>query len=84
MMNIIKVFGYNVRKYRKMVNDGENSSTIFFKIIDSVIEIIVKSKNYEEIPYEELEMCVYIIVVDAFVRCKIFKNPEGYSHVITR
>ena len=36
------------------------------------------SNNYAEIPYEELEICVEIIVVDAFIRCKIFENPEGY------
>ena len=57
---------------------------IFFTIVDNLIEIIMNSKNYIEIPYEELEMCVSILVVDAFVKCKIFKNPEGYSHVITR
>jgi hypothetical protein len=52
-------------------------------VANNVIDIILKSKNYREIPYEELEMCVDILIVDAFVRCKIFKNPEGYNHVIT-
>ena len=57
---------------------------LFFSVIDSVAAIVTNSKNYVEIPYEELNMCVTIIVVDAFIRCKIFKNPEGYSHVATR
>jgi hypothetical protein len=26
-------------------------------------------------PDEELMMCIEILVVDAFVRCKIFENP---------
>ena len=58
--------------------------TLFFSIIDNVIELIKNSKNYIEIPYEELEMCVSILVVDAFIRCKIFKNPGGYNHVAAR
>ena len=56
---------------------------MFFSIIDNLIELIMNSKNYVEIPYEELEMCVSILVVDTFIRCKIFKNPEGYNHVAT-
>lgn len=54
---------------------------IFLMIIDRVIQIIQSSRNYNEIPYEELELCTDILVVDAFIRCKIFKNPEGYSYV---
>ena len=56
---------------------------LFFLIISSIIDVIKNSKNYIEIPYEELELCVSIIVVDAFIRCKIFKNPEGYRYVVT-
>lgn len=61
-----------------------NNDMLFLKIIENIKNIIIKSSNYEEIPFEELEVCVSIIVVDAFIRCKIFKNPEGYSYVITR
>jgi len=56
---------------------------LFYSIIDNLIEMIMKSKNYVEIPYEELEMCVLILVVDAFIHCKIFENSEGYTHVTT-
>lgn len=51
----------------------------FFSIIEKVIEKIRKSANYTPIPEEELALCVEIIVVDAFIRCKIFKNPLGNS-----
>jgi hypothetical protein len=78
VLNLIK------SQYRKIVMENDDKSIVFYKIIDKIIEIISKSKNYIEIPYEELELCVYIIVVDAFIRCKIFENPEGYSHVIAR
>lgn len=71
-------------KYRQTIIETDNKASVFYNIIDKVIKMILESKNYTEIPYEELEMCVYIIVVDAFIRCKIFENPEGYSHVVTR
>lgn len=71
-------------QYIKISAKIEDPHEIFFSIIDNLIELIKNSKNYIEIPYEELEMCVSILVVDAFIRCKIFKNPEGYNHVIAR
>ncbi|MGO4498612.1 ABC-three component system protein [Paenibacillus sp. 2RAB27] len=61
-----------------------SSDRIFFMIIEEVKDLINNSKNYVEIPIEELDVCVNIIVVDAFIRCKIFKNPEGYEYAITR
>lgn len=72
------------KQYNKLIVNTEDPYEIFFSIIDNVIELIKGSKNYIEIPYEELEMCVSILVVDAFIRCKIFKNPEGYSYAVTR
>lgn len=60
-----------------------NEDQVFLKVIERVVEIIQCSRNYVEIPFEELEMYVSIVVVDAFIRCKIFRNPEGYSYVIT-
>lgn len=71
-------------KYNKLTTKISDPQELFFTIIDDIIELIKNSKNYIEIPYEELEMCVSILVVDAFIRCKIFKNPEGYNYVVTR
>jgi hypothetical protein len=51
----------------------------FYMIINRVIQRILKSTNYTPIREEELELCVGILVVDAFIRCKIFKNPLGTS-----
>lgn len=72
------------KQYNKLIVNTQEPYEIFFSIIDNVVEVIKSSKNYIEIPYEELEMCVSILVVDAFIRCKIFKNPEGYDYVVTR
>lgn len=72
------------KQYNKLILNTQEPYDVFFSIIDNVVELIKSSKNYIEIPYEELEMCVSILVVDAFIRCKIFKNPEGYNYVVTR
>lgn len=72
------------KQYSKLIVNTEEAYEIFFSIIDNLVELIKSSKNYMEIPYEELEMCLSILVVDAFIRCKIFKNPEGYNYVTTR
>ncbi len=62
----------------------KDTNELFLSIIDGLVDRIMNSRNYTEIPYDELEMCVSILVVDAFTRCKIFKNPEGYDYVVTR
>lgn len=49
----------------------------FFSIIEEVVQKIRASANYTPIPEEELALCAQILVVDAFIRCKIFKNPLG-------
>ena len=72
------------KQYNKLIVNTKDPCEIFYAIIDNVVELIKSSKNYIEIPYEELDMCVSILVVDAFIRCKIFKNPEDYNYVVTR
>lgn len=52
---------------------------LFFAIITELIDVIKKSANYAPIPEDELENCVEILVVDAFIRCKIFLKPKGIS-----
>jgi hypothetical protein len=53
-----------------------SADELFFKIIEETISKVTKSTNYVPIAFEELELCVSIIVVDAFIRCKIFENPK--------
>lgn len=48
---------------------------IFLEIVRKVIQKIKGSANYQPIPAEELELCAEILVVDTFLRCKIFKHP---------
>ncbi len=72
------------RQYIKLKEKKKSSKYIFYEIINNIINIITSSSNYETMPIEELQICVDILIVDAFIRCKIFKNPKGYNHVITR
>lgn len=71
-------------KYFEACKESNNECEIFLIVINKITDIILNSKNYSEISYEELDFCVSIVVVDAFIRCKIFKNPEGYNYVVTR
>lgn len=48
---------------------------LFFQIVEEVIKRVQESSNYASIPIDELQLCVNILAVDAFIRCKIFKNP---------
>jgi hypothetical protein len=56
---------------------------LFFYVISKVEEKILNSSNYTAIPFDELELCINILVVDAFIRCKIFENPESYNYATT-
>jgi hypothetical protein len=53
---------------------------LFFNIVSKVQEKVLNSSNYTSIPFDELELCINILVVDAFIRCKIFENPEDYHY----
>jgi hypothetical protein len=62
----------------------KDSDGIFLDVIEKVKVQIIDSKNFNNITTEELDLCVKIIVVDAFIRCKIFKNPMEYCYVTSR
>lgn len=78
------VFKQIRRFYFEYKNKGLSSSEIFHKIIEKLISFVSESNNYQELSFEELSCCIDIIVVDAFIRCKIFENPKGYNYAITR
>lgn len=56
---------------------------------DSLFDAVCKDvkteiKNHassDELSLESIDICSDVVVVDAFLRCKIFENPEGYSYV---
>jgi hypothetical protein len=61
-----------------------NDDQLFLEVISKVIEKVLNSSNYSSIPFDELELCIKILVVDAFIRCKIFENPNKYNYAATR
>lgn len=65
-------------KNQKVKSDDD----LFYLVIDKIKERILNSTNFTKIPIEEFECCVNIIVVDAFIRCKIFENPNNYKYVV--
>jgi hypothetical protein len=60
-----------------------SDDALFFKVIDEMILRVMNSSNYTSIPLEELEQCIKILTVDAFIRCTIFENPDKYNYAIT-
>ena len=71
--------------YEKELLDKHSSNIEkFFNIMEKVQEQVLKSELIKTIPEEEIDMSIRIIVVDAFIRCKIFKNPRGYNHLVTK
>jgi hypothetical protein len=78
----ISVLSAIKREYAKAKNISGDDN-LFFEVVDKVIERVRNSSNFSAIPFDELELCVNILVVDAFVRCKIFENPENYNYAAT-
>lgn len=57
------------------------SNALFDKIVDETRVVALNSRSAEDIPVDRLNVCINVIVVDAFIRCRIFEDPEGYSYV---
>lgn len=69
-------------EYRKL-KKTEKKDDVFFDTIESIKNKVLESKNIKNIPIDEIELCVDILVVDSFIRCKIFENPKDYNYVTT-
>ncbi len=57
------------------------SNALFDKIVDETRVVALNSRSAKDIPVDRLNVCINVIVVDAFIRCRIFEDPEGYSYV---
>lgn len=59
----------------------ESSPSRFLSMVDALMTFVHDTSLLDtEMSQEKIEYCCRIILVDAFIRCKIFKNPEGYSY----
>lgn len=77
------VLGIFQATYLKLKKAGSKNDDLFLEIVESVMEMVKNSSNYSPIPAEELELCIQILAVDAFMRCRIFKNPKDAKNVAT-
>ena len=59
--------------------DGDE---LYFQVVEHVVAKVRDSANYVAMPLDELELCVNIVVVDAFIRCKIFRVPIGDDYAV--
>lgn len=59
---------------------NQQGDQLFNTILNELKKEVAQSANVNELTSDEIDMCVDIIVVDAFVRCKIFENPENYNY----
>ena len=70
--------------YKDSVSENKNFSAceIYENVVERVINFVKETPNFEDsIAEEELLLSVEIVVCDTFIKCKIFKNPEGYKYV---
>lgn len=74
--SVLDVFRLTYLKLSKTYSGDE----LFFQIVEEVIAKVQASANYNKIPVEELQLCVNVLAVDAFIRCKIFKKPTGTTN----
>ncbi|QTH41656.1 SMEK domain-containing protein [Cohnella sp. LGH] len=65
----------------ELLFDEYNNNQKFLRIINRTVSYIRETDNFFDLADEELELCVSIIIVDAFIKCKVFEDPEGYIHV---
>ena len=66
---------YRENKYQLQGNE------LFNKIRELVKQEILEHPNHESLTIESIGTCADILVVDTFIRCKIFDNPKGYRDV---
>lgn len=71
LQNLSDCYSRNMGKYE--------SNELFVKILNETVSAALSSSSAIDIPRDRLAVCVNVIVVDAFIRCRIFEDPEGYS-----
>ncbi len=76
--SVLQLIGRYYIQESSRLND---SDIVFLNICEKVMEKVQESGNFIKVEFDVLILCVDILVVDAFMRCKIFENPENYNYV---
>lgn len=76
LQNIRTLYLKEKGKYKNIEKIRANADSIFENIENEIWKIIDDSNNLsKELPIESLNMAVLIVMVDAFMRCKILEEP---------
>lgn len=70
--SVLQAFRNSYHQLRTQYTGDE----LFFQIVNAVSAQVAQSSNYAPIASEELQLCMNVLAVDAFTRCKIFKHPK--------
>lgn len=65
--------------YDMLAVRDEDSLTIFDGLVDVLMDRLAHDASLQDIAYEMKRFCVTIVLVDAFMRCRIFKGPDVMS-----
>jgi hypothetical protein len=76
--SVLQLIGRYYIEESEQLND---SDTIFLNVCERIMERVQESGNFIRVEFDVLILCVDILVVDAFIRCKIFENPDNYDYV---
>lgn len=71
------------REYQKTVVEEYSGIKLFFVVTQNLTNKVIMSDSLISLTEEEVTYCVEILVVDAFIKCKIFNNPAGYTYAST-
>ena len=70
------VYRWLNKEYRRL-HDELDADELFDALKDYVTEKVNKDITlFDDITYEEMEMSVCIVLVDAFIECRIFEKPS--------
>ncbi len=61
---------------------NKQGNALFDAIRNALKKEIIKHITRGELSSESIDICTDVLVVDAFIRCKVFENPKGYNYVI--
>lgn len=62
--------------YDLAAKDSSDPSSIFDNLLDILLDRLDADGSLSDIDFEMRRHCVEIILVDAFMRCRIFKGPD--------
>lgn len=75
--SILQLIG---KYYVEEIVKSSDADIVFLEVSNRLLKKIEESANFIRVEFEILVLCVDILVVDAFIRCKIFENPDNYNY----